>query len=786
MDLTSKKAAQISRRAFLQWSAAGLASSHFFLSGNGLLTPLSVQAQGLERIIPTSSNFDCGGRCLSKAHVLDGVITRISARANEELNPAVPVMKSCVRGRSYRKYQYQPDRLKYPMKRMGKRGEGKFGKISWEEAIETIAGRTKRLTDAYGPGCRFLAGSSGTSMGVFDHAKIGRRFFNVTGGFLDNYHNVSLANALVATTGVYGTGNSGNSMDSLLESKLIILWGHNPVETHFGHTNYYLKQAREKGVRIIVIDPRYSDSAVTYADLWIPVLPNTDGAMMDAMAYAIVSENLHDKHFLDTFCLGFDEEHMPEGVPAGESYLAYLMGKKDGVVKTPAWAERICKVPANAIRKLAIEYASAKPAALLSGWGPQRNSAGERTVRGSAMLCCMTGNVGKLGGWAGGYAGISRPGPVGMPIPKNPLGQSINIMQWTDAVEDHTSVTPADGLRGTDKLTAPVKVIYSLSSNYLVGMNPDINKAKRLLEDETNVEFIVASDLVMNSSCLYADILLPSVTFFECWDLTVSFNCGAYFILSQKVVEPMFEARHPYEWMAEVAKRFGVEESFTEGRTQEGWIRFLLKETRKKYPDVPEWEQMKQQGIAYLPYETPAIAFKNILDDPEKNKFPTASGKIELCSKALYDLHDPEVPAVAQYVPAWEGPEDRPRVDKYPFQVIGWKTKNRDNSTLYTHPWLQQVASQVMWLNPLDARKKGIRSGDKVRVFNDRGALLIEAMVTPRIMPGVLAIPTGAWHSPGKDGTDRNGCLNVLTTDRKTPQARGNAHHSCLADIARA
>jgi anaerobic dimethyl sulfoxide reductase subunit A len=238
--------------------------------------------------------------------------------------------------------------------------------------------------------------------------------------------------------------------------------------------------------------------------------------------------------------------------------------------------------------------------------------------------------------------------------------------------------------------------------------------------------------------------------------------------------------------MREVAKRFGAEEAFTEGRTQEGWIRFLLEQTQKKYPEVPEWEQMKKQGVAYFKYDTPVIAFQKIIEDPLNNKFPTSSGKIELCSKALYDLHEPQIPAVSHYVPAWEGPEDHPRVEKFPYQIVGWKSKNRDNSTLYTHPWLRQVASQIMWINPVDAEKKGIRSGDRVRVFNDRGALLIESLVTPRIMPGVLAIPTGAWHNPGKDGTDLNGCLNVITTDRKTPQAKGNAHHSSLVDIVRA
>ncbi|MDR2820478.1 MAG: molybdopterin-dependent oxidoreductase [Desulfovibrio sp.] len=785
MTASAETPLSISRRTFLKWSAVS-AATPLLLHGDALLQPAFAAESANEMIIPTTSSLDCGGCCLNMAHVRDGVITRISTRTDAALNPAIPVMKGCVRGRAYRKYQYHPDRLKYPLKRVGKRGEGKFERISWDEALDITARRIREITEKYGPASRFPLLGTGNDGSSFHFPSLARRLFNCTGGFLPYYHSVSSGNTAAATSTVYGEVTSGSSLDTLLHSKLIILWGHNPVETIFGHTNYYLKQAKENGCKFIVIDPRHSDSAITYADQWIPILPNTDNALMDAMAYVIVTENLHDTHFLDTYCVGFDEEHMPEGVPDGESYLSYLTGARDGVKKDPAWAEGICKVPANTIRQLAREYALAKPAALLSGWGPQRHFSGERSARGSIMLCCLTGNVGKLGGWAGGIGRISRPTPARLPTLKNPVPYSINIMQWTDAVEDYTKVSVKEGLKGGDNLPAPIKMIFSIAGNYLMGMNPDLNKTRKLLEDDTKVEFILACDLLMTSTCQYADIVLPSTTFFECWDLVRSWEYGAYFILGQKVVEPMFEARHPYDWLRDLAKRLGVEEKFSEGRSQEEWARHLIDETRKKNPRLPDWEELKKQGIYYFDYPTPVIGFKKQIDDPANTPFKTPSGKIELFSKGIYARKDPQIPATPHYVPAWEGPEDHPLVEKYPFQVIGWKGRNGTNSCYFTHPWLQQVDVHTVWINPVDAMKKNIKQGDTVRVFNNRGALLIKAEVTPRIIPGVLAIPTGAWYKPGKDGTDLNGCLNVLTSLQKSPLTNGNAPHSCLADIGKA
>ncbi|WP_147535540.1 DMSO/selenate family reductase complex A subunit [Bacillus marasmi] len=784
-ELADKK---LSRRSLLKWTGAlsipALAGGGIWASKRLTKTKSPGVSSGPETIIPTCSTFDCGGKCVIKAHVQDGVITRISTRTDEELDESNPYMKACVRGRGYRKYQYHPDRLKYPMKRVGKRGEGKFERISWEEAIDTIANETKRITETYGPTARYVHQGTAVSGGTMMGANFARRLMAMTGGYLNYYHSVSMGNTAAATPYTYGTAATGSSLDTLEHTKLVVLWGHNPAETIFGHTNHYFKKLKEKGIKFILVDPRYSNSGQAYADEWIPLLPGTDNALMDAMAYVIVKENLHDKAFLDQFVVGFDEDHMPDGVPANESLVAYLFGQKDGIEKTPEWAEAICKVPAEKIREFAREYANAKPAALIQGWGPQRHASGERIARGGTMLATITGNVGKAGAWASGYGGIPRKFPVGVPIPENPAKASISIMSWTDAITDAKSITPEDGLQGVDQLTTNVKLIINLAGNYLVNQQPDINKTIKILEDESLVEFIVVSDNFLSPSAKFADILLPENTFFERWNLGETWASGDYFVLSEKVVDNYFESRSDYEWLAEVAKKLGVEKEFTEGRDELGWIKFILEETKKVEPSAPTLDELKKSRVHMWRYDKPRIAFKDQIEDPANHPFETPSGKIELFSKALYDMEHSEIPAIPKYVPEWEGPSD-PLTEKYPLQCITWKAKNRANSCFANHPWQKDLTEQVLWMNPVDAEKRKIKSGDKIKIYNDRGTILMPVQVTVRIMPGVVAMQAGAWYKPDRNGVDTGGCANVLTSQRKTPLAKGNAHQTMLVQVER-
>lgn len=778
----------LSRRSFLKWSATlgamgtGLMSLTA-CSQNASLTGSEAASAG-EQIIPTASTQDCGGRCLIKAHVKDGVITRISTRGAYEEDEPGANMKACLRGRSYRKHLYHPDRLKYPMKRVGKRGEGKFEQISWEEAIDTIAKETRRIFDQYGPESRYCNVGTGDTGGVIYRMGLGGRFLSATGGHLPLYNSVSMGNTGTATPYVYGVAATASILDSLKDTKLVILWGHNTTETIFGASNYYFRQMKNRGCKFICVDPRNSNTAVAFADEWIPLLPTTDNALMDAMAYVIVSENLHDQAFLDQYVQGFDEEHMPEGVPAHESLVSYLFGKKDGVEKTPEWAEAICKVPAETIRRIAREYATTKPAALIQGWGPQRHSCGERTALGATMLASITGNVGVLGGWAGGYIGLSRKGCVGLPDVPNPYPGAIPTLSWVDAIECPEKVTPAEGLLGVDKLNSPIKMLLNLAGDFIANQNPDINRTIRVLEDESLVEFIVVSDLFMTPSARYADILLPGNTFFERYNIGATWNNGDYFILSQKIVDNYYESRSEYDWLAEVADKLGAKDVFTGGKTEEEWVRWIVDETRAKYPETLSWEELEKVGISKFHYDGPRVAFQDQIEDPVNNPFPTPSGKIELFSKTLYDMHNPEIPAIPVYVPAWEGPEDE-LTEKYPLQLIGWKTKARDNSTFYNNPWLQQAMVQEVWINPMDAKPRNIVTGDRVKVFNDRGTTMLQARVTSRVIPGVIAAPTGSWFTPDGKGGCTNGNLNVLTTLRKTALSHGNTQHTSLVEISK-
>ncbi|WHY75664.1 molybdopterin-dependent oxidoreductase [Neobacillus sp. WH10] len=781
---------KMQRRTFLKWSGAiGIPVIAGGIGTKMLVDrkeePKVLNAKEKEKIISTCSINNCGGRCVIKAHVKDGVVVRVSTDTQETGDLSTPPLRACVRGRNYRSLLYHSDRLKYPMKRVGKRGEGKFKRISWEEAIETIASEVKRIGDQYGPESRYVNYASGQSWGLHGGKNAARKLLSVTGGFLNYRNDYSSGAGNVATPYTYGTNNSGSSFDTLLHSKYIILWGQNPSEMIFS-TPYreYLMQAKKNGAKIIVIDPRYTDTVIAFADEWIPILPTTDNALMDAMGYVIITENLHDQAFLDKYCIGFDGDHMPDGVPKEESLKSYLLGEKDGVAKTPEWAEKICQIPADKIRELAREYAKTKPAALIQGWSAQRQAYGEQFMRGGAQLACLTGNVGKIGGWAAGTGYWSRSEIVYPFSYENPVKASIPCFLWTKAVENGTEMTAADGLEGTEKLSSNIKLIFNMAGNMLINQHSDINKTVKLLEDESKVEFIVVSDLFMTPSAKFADILLPGTTFFERYDIGVPWCFGDYVVFGDKTIDPLYECRDEYDVFADVADKLGLKEKFTEGRTTLDLVKESVERTKKELdPSFPTFDEFRRKGVHHFKYDAPLVGFKEQIDDLENHPFETPTGKIELLSKTLWDMnnHD-EIPAIAKYIPAWEGPED-PLKEKFPLQLISWHYKRRCHSTYDNQPWLEEAAKQEMWMNPKDAEKRSINNGERVQVNNERGSLFIDVKVTPRIIPGVVGIPQGAWYTPDKEGLDQRGSVNVLTSQRPTPLAKANPQLTNLVEV---
>ena len=745
-----------------------------------------------EKLIPTSCIHNCSGRCFLHAHVQDGVLVRLSPGETGPEAPDCPQTKACLRGLAQRHWLEHPDRLRYPLKRVGPRGEGRFARISWEEALTIIAAEMQRIKTTYGNSAIYLNYGTGVYGQISDAYVTGDgqgalpRFLNMFGGYLRYYNSYSAACYTVAAPYTYGTVE-GQTPDDLPNAKLIVLFADNPAETRMGGANtpYYLSLAKDKGAKIIVIDPRYSDTAASLADEWMPVKPTTDNALIAALAYVLIAEELVDQAFLDRYCLGYDEDHMPAGIPAGQSFKSYVLGLgEDRTAKTPAWAEEVTGVARADIVRLAREIGLTKPCALLQGLGWQRHAYGEQPVRALPVLAAMTGNIGIKGGGPGLRPGGHKLTVGWMPAGKNEVAAQIPCFAWTEAIVNGREMTAAQGVRGAERLGTNIKMIWNYASNTLINQHADSNATARILADESQCECIVVHDLFMTPSAKFADIVLPDVSHFEREDI-VSFAGGiAYAIYHQKVIEPRFECRSIYDICSDLAGRLGFGDAYTEGKSEQDWLREFVETARSYDSRFPAFEEFRRHGIYKKKADKPVIAYERQIREPGAAPFATPSGKIELFSPQLWALHMPKIPAIPKYIPAWEGPADLLR-RRYPLQCIGYHSKRRVHSTFENIALLEAAEPHALWLNPADASVRQLAAGDKARVFNDRGELIITVKVTPRIMPGVVAIPQGAWWTPDSRGIDQRGSINTLTKYRPTPLAFGNPQHTNLVEVAK-
>jgi len=716
-----------------------------------------------ERTIITSCPHDCGGRCMLKVHVADGVITRITTDDGAE-----PQLRACCRGRAYRQRVYAPDRLQYPMLRTGKRGEGLFTRIPWDEALDRVAAALQEVVQRYGTEAILYVAYSGNT-GTFLHNQLSVfRLLTLLGGFTPVWGSASFWGSLFSSETTYGTVVAGHTCDDILNARLIIMWGWNPAETvQRTTTAWYLTRAKERGVRIVSVDPRYTDSAAAFAAEWIPIRPATDTAVLLAMAYVIIAENLHDQAFLDAATTGF------------ETFRQYVMGETDATPKTPAWAEAISGVPSQTIAALAREYATSKPAKLLTLGAPGRTAFGEQFHRAAATLAAMTGNVGIYGG---DPAGFGLP-PVGLqPI----AGTGLISRKLTGNLPDGARQRPAlhitkiwDALlQGkSGGYPADYKLVYITNSN-CVNQFMNTNKAARALQLP---ETIVVHEQFMTPTARYADILLPITTHLERNDIIRPWQGGPYYFYLNKVIEPLYESKSDLEICEALARRLGIQ-GYSD-RTEDEWLRLFWQEAEQMTDSkpLPEYEKLKQEGVYKIPLEKPVIAFRAQRENPAAHPFPTPSGKIEIYSHKLAERNDPLLPPIPMYLEPWEGPQDSLRA-QYPLQLITTHCKRRIHSNMHNLPWLRDLEPHVVWIYTADAAARGIRPGDLVKVFNDRGAIVLAAKVTERIMPGVVSIDQGAWYEPGPDGIDRGGCVNVLLADRHSP-AGAFCSNSCLVQV---
>ena len=373
--------------------------------------------------MPVTCNKDCGGECPLLAHVRDGRVVRIT---NNPLGG--PYLTGCAKGRLLPDVLYAPDRLKKPLVRNGPRGSGGFREVEWPEALDLVATRLAEIKSRYGQEAILHLGGSGAPRGALHNTnRLAKRFLSLSGGYTETYGNYSMAAADYVTPFVLGTRLAGIAPATLQFSNLIVLWGANISDTRLGtETESWIREARRRGIDVIVVDPRRSASVRRLGTQWLPVWPGTDTALMMAVLYVLIQEGLVNRPFADRVSLGFGELER------------YVLGHGAEPAKTPAWAEARCGTPAEQIVAFARQYGLTHPAALIPGLSIQRTVGGEEAIRAAIALQIATGNLGVLGGSSGaltwGLLPPPRMGAIG--VPANPSGAAVPVVQWPDAILD--------------------------------------------------------------------------------------------------------------------------------------------------------------------------------------------------------------------------------------------------------------------------------------------------------------------------------------------------------------
>jgi anaerobic dimethyl sulfoxide reductase subunit A len=603
----------------------------------------------------------------------------------------------------------------------------------------------------------------------------------------------------------FGTIQDGNEDDAFAFSKLIIMWGWNPAYTfHGGNTFYYMRLAKQKGCKFVLVDPQYTDSAAAYDAWWIPIKPNTDAAMLAAMAHYIFVNRLQDQSFINRFCLGMDAGTMPAWAWGKENFKDYILGKYDGQPKTPEWAEPICGVKAADIKKLAEMYATTKPAALKASWGPGRNAYGEQYNRMAAALQAMTANIGNLGGCAEGVGKAWHAEAVAHPHDQyaNVYSAAIKSDRWAHCVLNYPNVRREEiGLWPkqdmTDGLIPNIKGIFWQGSdwfNQLTNINKEIQAINKL-------ELVVCMDSTITPSGLWADVLLPVATHFERHDVALPWYKGHYYIHRPKVIEPMGESKTDFQIFTELAYRispwfgktynpkanrdyFYHNDAVDEAYLNEWWVNRVMHHQGVTMP----WEEFKSLGIYKFKLSRPEVAFQ---DQVEKGTpFQTPSGKIEIFSTKLAGIPDwtktqfgYEIPYIPKWIEPWES-LNSPKTARYPYHVISPHPRWRTHSIFNNCSWLRETYEQEVTVNASDAKKLGIKTGDIVEVWNERGKVVVPVYVTERCMPGVAVLHEGAWMNLDENGVDRAGNADFLTLDEPSP-AGAFAYNTVLANIAK-
>jgi len=729
-----------------------------------------------EQVTRTVCPLGCGIGCGILAHTRNGVLTRVEPGDHPGTG------RICARGLCGPNLVYHPDRLKYPIKRKGRRGEGKWERISWEEAMDTIASRFKEITGKYG-----------SSSVAFVSTGVGAMTNLLTVGFAGACQGTFILPAGLgdsagpcADQGCFGSFMwfGEDYLNRFDIPALCLVWGNNPAETEPFKWRR-IREATEYGARLIVIDPRFTTTA-SKADQYLPIRRGTDAALALGMMHVILKRELHDTSFIATHTVGpflvRDDNGLflrgsDIGLADAESYLVWdettrgpaghttagaspsLTGsyRAGGIAcrpafqrladmvdeYTPARVTEITELPAETITSLAIEYAAAKPAASYRGMGCTRGSFhGDLSFRAINTLAAITGNI-SFEGHTTVQHDMALFFTHGFP-------SFVTLLQSYEAI---TAGNPH-----------PIKALW-LARHNLVNQDPNFNKITGELIP--GLEFIVAVDMFMTATAMYADIVLPVASFYEFDDLIVPIGNGShpYLQLQQKVIEPLYEPKSDLDIYSTLAKRLGLE-GYLDKR-DEDYIRTMLATGHPSLEGIT-LERLKEGHMPPAPHEVP--------------DFATASGRLEFYCERLLHL--------GQELPVHMEPLESSRsklADRYPLSFSQTHPKYRLHTMFTNIAWIRELdPGPVLEINPVDAARRGIEDGDLVRAYNDRGEVRLRAEVCPGIRPGQINVCQG-W-SPGDyhAGTHQALTHETINPAHAVIYEPNSAFYDVLAEVEKA
>jgi molybdopterin guanine dinucleotide-containing S/N-oxide reductase-like protein len=768
---------------------------------------------------------------------------------------------------------YSEDRIKYPYKRIDfdpdgerrteNRGKAGYERISWDEALDIVAGEIKRISDTHGSSAITGITSSHHNWGIVGY-KMGpfSRFFNMI-GYTPVFDNPdSWEGWHWGATHTYGffwrlgmPEPYDLLEDALQNAEMIVYWGCDPDTTRGTYTgqdsSIWRQWLKEKNVKMVFIDPFYNYTNAAMGGKWLPIRMGTGTALAMAIAFVWLTEGTFDKDYIETHTIGFDE------------FKGHILGEDDGFPKTPAWASEECGIPARKIKALAREWASKKT--VLAGGtrggegGASREAYATEWARMMVLLQAMQG-LGKPGVsiWGTsmgapsnadvffpGYADLdgrmatSKAADRQFGFAENPTKQRLYRLTLPDAILNPPVSWKGEGFCGQSleqqftEFTYPmpghseIKMFYRYGGSF-IGTMSDTNKWVRMYQSP-KLEFVVNQDCWYNGETSFADIILPACTSLERDDVGEWGAAGGYtghassgcnnrvIIRQKKCIEPLWESRSDYQIFSMIADRLGLKETYTEGKSEIDWAKAFF-----EISDLPKfitWEEFDKKGYFIVPFpedykSTPSLRWfyegracdtpdpANPKKNTEKaNELGTFSGKIEFVSESLkqYFPDDEERPVSPRYIPSWEGHRSE-LAKKYPLALVSPHPRFSFHTHYDKHTdWLNEIPIHRVkkdgypwWparIHPSDAGLRGIRHGDIVKLYNDRGGVLCIAEVTERIRPGIIhSYSSSALYDPlepGKAGSvDQGGCINILTSSRMlSKNAPGMTPNSCLIDI---